>query len=134
MLGHQLLVHARPVVEALQVRGRDEPQEVAVARLVVGEQCQVVVLLLVLTGVAIEPRAGRHVGLHADDRRDGGHLELGGTCGEVRDAARTVEDRVLGVDVEVDEARVRQLLGPPVEGVFPSCAELQMCDSRGGST
>jgi hypothetical protein len=37
--------------------------------------------------------------------RDGGHLELGGALREVRDAAGAVEDRVLGVDVEVDERR-----------------------------
>ena len=34
---------------------------------------------------------------------DGGHLELGGAGGELGDAARPVEDRELGVDVEVDE-------------------------------
>ena len=38
--------------------------------------------------------------------RDGGHLELGGPCGEVGDAARPVENRVLGVDVKVDERRL----------------------------
>jgi hypothetical protein len=35
--------------------------------------------------------------------RDRGHLELGGALGERRDPARPVEDRVLGVDVQVDE-------------------------------
>ena len=35
--------------------------------------------------------------------RDGGHLELGGAGRERGDPARPVEDRVLGVDVEVDE-------------------------------
>ena len=37
--------------------------------------------------------------------RDGRHLELGGALREVRDPAGPVEDRVLGVDVEVDEGR-----------------------------
>ena len=37
--------------------------------------------------------------------RDGRHLELGGALREVRDPARAVEDRVLRVDVEVDEGR-----------------------------
>ena len=37
--------------------------------------------------------------------RDGRHLELGGALREVRDPAGAVEDRVLGVDVEVDEGR-----------------------------
>jgi len=40
--------------------------------------------------------------------RDGRHLELCRTRGERRDAARPVEDRVLGVDVEVDERRLGQ--------------------------
>jgi hypothetical protein len=35
--------------------------------------------------------------------RDRGHLKLGGAGGEVRNPAGPVEDRVLGVDVEVDE-------------------------------
>ena len=35
--------------------------------------------------------------------RDGRHLVPGSLCGERRDPARAVEDRVLGVDVQVDE-------------------------------
>jgi hypothetical protein len=35
--------------------------------------------------------------------RDGGHLELGGALREIRYPAGAVEDRVLGVDVKVDE-------------------------------
>ncbi len=37
--------------------------------------------------------------------RDGGHLQLGGAGSQRGDAASAVEDRVLGVDVEVDEGR-----------------------------
>src|SRR5205823_2930936 len=40
--------------------------------------------------------------------RDGRHLELGRAGDERGDAARPVEDRVLGVDVEVNERRLRQ--------------------------
>jgi hypothetical protein len=36
-------------------------------------------------------------------QRDGGHLELGGAGSERGNAASPVEDRVLGVDVKVDE-------------------------------
>jgi translation initiation factor IF-1 len=39
-------------------------------------------------------------------QRDGGHPELGGADAEIGDPAGAVEDRVLGVDVEVDEGRV----------------------------
>jgi hypothetical protein len=38
--------------------------------------------------------------------RDRGHVELRSAGGEGGDAARPVEDRVLGVDVKVDERRV----------------------------
>jgi hypothetical protein len=37
--------------------------------------------------------------------RDGRHLEFGRSLGERRDPARSVEDRVLGMDVEMDERR-----------------------------
>jgi hypothetical protein len=37
---------------------------------------------------------------------DGRHFELGGTGGQGGHAAGSVEDRVLGVDVQVDEARL----------------------------
>ena len=35
---------------------------------------------------------------------DGRHLELGGTSRQSGDTARAVEDRVLGVDVQVDRS------------------------------
>ena len=55
VFGHELLVHARPVVEALEVGVAHQLQQVAVPGLVLGEQGEVVVLLLALAGVAIEP-------------------------------------------------------------------------------
>src|SRR5262249_31406975 len=36
---------------------------------------------------------------------DGRHLEFGRAADELRDAARPVQDRVLGVDVQMDEGR-----------------------------
>ena len=136
MLGHELLVHARPVVEALEIGGGDELQQVAIAGLVPSEQGEVVVLLLALSGVAIEPRSRRHVGLDPDDGLDArgprdleelqrpehravigdgdrGHAEalrLGedrrrpGVRRRRLDAGGTVEQGVLGVGVEMDEA------------------------------
>ena len=56
VLGEQLLVHPGAVIEALEVGLGDELEEVAVARLVLGEQGQVVVLLL-----ATHPVCGRTV-------------------------------------------------------------------------
>ena len=72
MLGEQLLVHPRPVVEALEVCRGHELQQVPVAGLVLGEEREVVVLLFVLPRVPLEPRARRDVGLHPDDRLDAG--------------------------------------------------------------
>ena len=43
---------------------------------------------------------------------DSGHLELSGPSRKGRDAAGPVEDRVLGVDVKVDERRFRH--GKPI--------------------
>ena len=57
-----------------------------------------------LSGLPVElDRAGERAVVGERDRR---HLELGGPRGEVRDPARAVEDRVLGVDVEMDERRI----------------------------
>ena len=122
----ELLVHPRAVVEALEVGGGGELEEVAVAGLVLGEQGQVVgeALLRVL----LEPRVGRDVPLHADDRLDpvllGRLVELDGSVegAMVRDRERflaqglralqqrvdlrqAVEERVLRVRVEVGEHR-----------------------------
>ena len=52
--------------------------------------------------------------------RHGRHLELRGPRGERRDAARSVEDRELGVDVEMDERGGFRHGKPIVQGV-PTC-------------
>ena len=113
-------VDAGLVVVALEVAGRRELDQVPVALVGLGQEGQVRVALL-LSG-----RVVADVDLAADERldslllrvlveldgageravvgeRDGGHLELGRAGGEVRDPAGPVEDRELGVDVEVDE-------------------------------
>ena len=69
-----------------------------------------------LRGLAVElDRAGERAVV---GERDGRHLELGRARRERRDPARPVEDRVLGVDVEVDEvgAHGRPIIRPPSEG------------------
>ena len=75
MLGQQLVIDARLVVEALQVRLRDELDQVAVARLVADEDGSVArALVAAVLGRALEAAARGHVELAADDRRDGGLL------------------------------------------------------------
>ena len=56
-----------------------------------------------LGGGLVEVDRARHRAVVGE--RDGGHLELGRLPRERRDPARPVEDRVLGVDVQVDERR-----------------------------
>ena len=119
----QLPVDARLVVVALEVAERRELDQVRVAGVVGREQGQVRVALLVRPAVrgdvdlaadhGLDPGAARLLPeLHRASHRavigqpDRRHLELGGPRDEVGDPARTVENGVLRVDVEVDERRV----------------------------
>jgi len=125
VLGQDLLVDAGLVVHALHLADRAQAHEVQVALVVGGEQRQVV-RIAVDPSLAQEARAGRHVDLAADDRLDPGvlarlvevdgavhdavvgeadrrHLELGRPRHHGGDAARPIEQRVLGVVMEVDE-------------------------------
>ena len=125
MLREQRLVDARLVVEALGVAGRDELDEVVEALVGLGEQHEVVGGLA-RRARSIRAIAGRDVDLAAEDRldaalprfvveRDGRehvavlgdrhrrHLQLGGPVEQLADPARAVEQRELGVQVEVDE-------------------------------
>ena len=116
----QLPVDARLVVVALEVAERAELDQVRVAGVVGGEERQVRVALRERAAIVddvhlaaedrLDPLLGG--GLVEVDRaghravvgeRHGGHLELGRLPRERRDPARPVEDRVLGVDVQVDE-------------------------------
>jgi hypothetical protein len=149
VLGEQLLVHPGPVVEPLEVRRGHELQQVPVPDLVACEERQVVVLLLVLAGLAVEPRARCHVGLDAEDgldavgmRRlveaesaehhpvvgdgDRGHVHPLGFREDRRgrsvgcrrlDAGGPVEQRILGVNVQMDETVSRDR-GDLRRGVF----------------
>ena len=117
----QLPVDSRLVVVALEIPERAQLDEVGVPLVRLGEQRQVRVALGLRAPVV------GHVHLAADDRlhaciarlpveldraseravvgeRDGGHLEALRLLDE-QDPARAVEDRVLGVDVQMDEWR-----------------------------
>ena len=119
----ELPVDARLVVVALEVAQARELDQVRVALVVGREQGQVRIALLLQLAVVGD------VDLAADDRldpralgvleelnrpghravvgeRDGRHFELRGPLHEVGNAAGSVQDRVLRVDVEVDEGGV----------------------------
>ena len=129
--GEELPVDARLVVVALEVAGRGELDQVRVALVRLGEEGQVRVALLLRSPVvgdvdlaaeqrldALLPRlaveldgAGQAPVVGERDRR---HLQLGRPRRQLRDAAGPVEDRVLRVDVEVDE------LGHARQGILGS--------------
>ncbi len=75
VLREELAVDARLVVEALEVRLRDELDEILVARAVAHEDRQVVgALVAAVLGAPLLAPAGRDVELAADDRLDAGLL------------------------------------------------------------
>jgi hypothetical protein len=58
--------------------------------------------------------------------RNSWHLELGGSGREIGDAAGPVEDRVFGVDVKVDERRLRhgdRIVAPGSDSLWGSPSE-----------
>ncbi len=125
VLREQLPVDARLVVVALEVTGRGELDQVGVAGVVLGQQRQVRIALplrapvvrdvdlaaeqrldSLLPRLAVElDRAGQRAVIGERDRR---HRELGRASREPRDPAGAVEDRELGVDVQVNEAGLSQ--------------------------
>ena len=132
----QLPVDARLVVVALEVAEARELDQVAVARVVGREEREVRVALLLRAPVVGDVDLAAEDRLHALlarllvelDRageravigeRDGRHLELGRPRGERRNAAGAVEDRVLGVDVEMDEGRLGHSGEHPIAGPGP---------------
>ena len=133
-LPERLLVHPRLVVEALEETVRRELHEVAPSRLVAGQQDQVeppvgdALTLLVAAVGGLRPDVRRYIGLDAQDRldallaaglvegnravqiaviREGDrvHAEPLDAVDEGFHPVAPVEQRVLGVEVEVDEVR-----------------------------
>ena len=120
VLLQELPVDPRAVVVALEEAERAELDQVRVAGRRLGEQRQVRGALRLLVPVVCDVHLAADDRLHAllvrvlveVDRpreravvgeRDRRHLEPGRLVHERRDPARPVENRVLGVDVEVDE-------------------------------
>ena len=131
--GEQFLVNARLVVIAIEVRGGGELDEVLVAGLVLRQQDEVVIDVAsaaAAAGLLLQPAARRHIHLAADDRLDalgaGGLVEINravkhavvrdGQRGEAQlvrpvnepvQPASAVQQRVLGVQMEVNKISVR---------------------------
>ncbi len=126
VLRQHLLVDARLVVHAIQVGDGDELHQVAVARLILRQQREMVGGIPRGGGVLFRELAGGHVDLAADDRLDPGllrllveldgaeevamvghgdrrHAELARLAHDLRDAVGPVQHGVLRVQVEMDE-------------------------------
>ena len=127
----QVVVHARLAVEAFGKTGRHQPAQVAITLLIHGEQDEMeIAAVLQIVGAGrlfVETALGRHVHLAADDRLDPvagrgavevdraehvpvvrdrhrGHAGLGDARHEVRDLVGPVEQAVLRVHMQMDEA------------------------------
>ena len=122
----QVLIDARLVVEAVEIAGGDQLDEVAVAFLVFAQQDQVVVAVgfaadadallgdvdlaadhrmhAVLLGLVVELDRAEEVAVIGHG--DGGHLLLRHDLHELGDLAGSIEQRVVGVAVKMNE-RVR---------------------------
>ena len=124
MLSEQVEVDARLVVVALEIAERDELDEVVVPLEVLGQQREVRPVaaprwlfcstILDEVDLAANNRLdarffGRPIEINGTGHRavvghrHGGHLQLYRTIDEVLDTARTIENRVLGVTVQVDK-------------------------------
>ena len=127
MLRQQVFIDARLVVEAFQISSGNEAIEVLVAFLILAEKHEVVVTVglgLVVAGLL------RDVDFTADDgldvlglggvieldgaeevavirHRHGGHVLFGHNVHELGNLAGSVEQRVVGMAVQVDEGCVR---------------------------
>ena len=125
MRGEQFLVDPRLVIHPVEMRGRDQLDEIAIAGLVLRQQGEMI--RRVALGIrSVLDRARRHVGLAADDRLDPGgrrrlvkfdravqvavvgdrdrrHLQFGRLFHQLLHPHRAIEERVLGVQVEVNE-------------------------------
>ena len=130
VLRQQVLVDAGPVVEALEVAGGDELDQVVVARVVRREQREVVVGVGRALRLPLEAAGGGDVDLAAEDGLEpfvaagvveghcpehvpvvgdghGLHAEADALVDQLVEATGPVEEAaVLGVQVEVDEVRL----------------------------
>ena len=139
LVGHTGLV----IVLALDVPDRDDLHEVLVPLIILREEDEVIVFLVlrVLQPVVI---VARHVYLAADHGlhrrellrriaevlhpvhvpvvrdREAGHAQLAGALEEFRDIGHSIEDGVLGMDVQMDEwHRYKCTQKPPISSRKP---------------
>jgi len=129
MLGKQVFVYARSVVEAVEVSARHEFHEVLVARLVLGEEQEMIGMAVDL-GLLVRHPARSLIDLAAEQRPDPGlarsaveldhavhlpvisksqrvHAGLQRAVAQIAEPSRAVQQRVLRVHMKMDERRHR---------------------------
>ncbi len=130
-LRENFFVNARLVVIALQMRGRGEFNEILVANFVLRQQDEMVVNVLAASGrFLFQSRPRRDVNLAPDDRLDAflarflpkihdpmhrpvigdgerGQFQVARLLDEFVQPARAIEQRILGVQMQMDEISVR---------------------------
>src|SRR5262249_38311945 len=122
----QFLVDSWPIVVAFEEGHRRHPDQILKTGAILGEQGQVVAVLLAATGVAFAAMAGGNVGLIADNRIDAGrpalavkldgpvevamigqgdgvHAELLGLLDQLGDAIGAIEKAIVTVAMEMYE-------------------------------
>ena len=123
VLREQIIVDAGPIIEPMDKSLRRKPHQVLIAGLILRQQDEMAILpvqLPLLDSVA----TGRHIGLHAYDRLDplllafpikiddavhdpvirdshGGLAQGFGSRHQGRDAGRSIQQRVLGMDMQM---------------------------------
>lgn len=125
MGSEEFVIDAGVIIEAVQLGGGGNFQEVLIAGLIFGQKEQVGRSFIQLR-VFLPHGAGGHVGFDADDRLDvellcgaeeidnaeqcavigdgeGGHLQFVGALKQLGDIAKPIEQGVFGVDMQVDK-------------------------------
>ena len=133
----QFFVDSGLVIVTFEMRRRGEAYEVLVAGFILGQQHEVMVRVAAArAALFLQAAARRHVNLAADDRRDAllprGLIKINGAVehavvgdgdgGEFQrvslvhqpvEPARSIEQGILGVEVQMDKIRVRHALNLP---------------------
>ncbi len=133
MIGQELVIDARVIIEAFQLACRGNFEQILVPGLIFRQEHQVAGFFVVLGNAVMHPPRGE-ITLYPDDRldsrffgsvveidhpkhgavigdRDGGHAHLLGALNQLVDVAETIQNRVFGVDVKMDEGHRPFLAG-----------------------
>ena len=133
MARQQVFVDARLVIETVQIPGRDQLDQVAITGLVFAQQHQVVVAIgivldalpllrdvhfaadhrmdAVLLGLVVKLHRAEQVAVVGHSDR--GHLLLLHLLHQLRDLAGSIEQRVVGMAMQMNEGRGHETLSDP---------------------